>query len=396
MSLHSTRRAHGFSLVELMVSVVIGLLAILFATRIMTDGERNKDAAMGGSDSMQNGMLAMFQIGGDAEQAGFGLNDPLINGCNTVFSDSQGYVLAPALRDGETVRPLAAAVIEPGGEAPDRLTLYAGSATGGATTLRVTQNYIGGNTITVDRQGWGFALGDVIVVAPEQPGADCAMAQVSANPLTEPIPQLQFGSVEQRFNRGQLDVEYDGNTTRVFNLGPGARLAFHTWSVDGGYLRLRATDMAGAAENGQAVADNIVTLKAQYGFDTRESTDFKPGLGTVIGQWSSEMIDADGDGVDGGAGDYARIVALRIAVVARAKNPERPVADADGEAQCKATVEVENQEPVYLFNREQPQGVDAVPVKVDLAVAGDTVDWRCYRYRVFETIVPLRNASWSN
>uniref|UniRef100_UPI0028B1148F PilW family protein n=1 Tax=Massilia oculi TaxID=945844 RepID=UPI0028B1148F len=82
MTIFPQRRARGFSLVELMVSVVIGLLAILFATRIMTDGERNKDAAMGGSDSMQNGMLAMFQISADAEQAGFGLNDPLVTGCN--------------------------------------------------------------------------------------------------------------------------------------------------------------------------------------------------------------------------------------------------------------------------------------------------------------------------
>jgi type IV pilus assembly protein PilW len=32
---------------------------------------------------------------------------------------------------------------------------------------------------------------------------------------------------------------------------------------------------------------------------------------------------------------------------------------------------------------------------VDVAVAGDSADWRCYRYRVFETIVPLRNADWN-
>ena len=31
---------------------------------------------------------------------------------------------------------------------------------------------------------------------------------------------------------------------------------------------------------------------------------------------------------------------------------------------------------------------------VNVAVAGDTMDWKCYRYRVFETIVPIRNAQW--
>jgi type IV pilus assembly protein PilW len=29
-----------------------------------------------------------------------------------------------------------------------------------------------------------------------------------------------------------------------------------------------------------------------------------------------------------------------------------------------------------------------------VAVAGDTVDWKCYRYRVFNTIVPMRNSAW--
>jgi type IV pilus assembly protein PilW len=29
-----------------------------------------------------------------------------------------------------------------------------------------------------------------------------------------------------------------------------------------------------------------------------------------------------------------------------------------------------------------------------VAVAGDPIDWKCYRYRVFETIVSLRNAEW--
>jgi type IV pilus assembly protein PilW len=27
-------------------------------------------------------------------------------------------------------------------------------------------------------------------------------------------------------------------------------------------------------------------------------------------------------------------------------------------------------------------------------VAGDPLGWQCYRYRVFETIVTLRNAGW--
>ncbi|QOY92885.1 PilW family protein [Massilia sp. UMI-21] len=390
MSKLARRASGGFSLVELMVSVVIGLLAVLFATRLMTDAERNKEAALGGSDSMQNGMLAMFSISGDAEHAGFGLNDPLIVGCDTVMTDSEGYQLAPAARGGANVRPLAAVVIEPGGAASDRVSLYAGSSLSGTGTLRITSNYIGGTRIDVDRVPYGFARGDVILVAPEQQGGRCSLAQISSDPGSlAPPPSQQYVMIAgagKRFNSGGLGAQYTGGASRVFNLGPDAGLAFRTWSVEDGFLRLRSTDLAGAGAASQPVAENIVSLKAQYGFDTRAGAQFAPEQGLQLSEWSSSMIDADGDGVAGSAGDYQRIAALRIAVVARARNPERPD---PGTGECSASTEL----PTVFASQDARDGA-AVPVEVEVAVAGDPVDWRCYRYRVFETIVPLRNAGW--
>jgi len=388
--LAARRRAAGFSLVELLVSVVIGLLAILFATRLMTDAERNKQAALGGSDSMQNGMLAMFSISGDAEHAGFGLNDPLIVGCDTRLADAEGYQMAPATRDGAVVRPLAAAVIESGGAGPDRISLYAGSSFSGTGTLRITSDYIGGTRIDVDRVPYGFSQGDVIVVAPEELGGRCSLAQISSDPGALPPPPsqqyLMIAGAGNRFNSGTLDVQFTGGASRVFNLGPTASLGLRTWSVEGGFLRLRATDLAGSGGASQPVADNIVSLKAQYGFDTRLPDQFRPEEGMRLGAWSNTMIDADGDGDEGGAGDYQRVAALRIAVVARAKNPERPN---PATGQCTATTV----RPTVFATQDAETG-EAEPVQVEVAVEGDPVDWKCYRYRVFETIVPLRNSGW--
>lgn len=384
------RAQAGFSLVELMVSVVIGLLAVVFATRLMTDAERNKEAALGGSDSMQNGMLAMFSISGDAEYAGYGLNEPLIVGCDTILADSEGYQLAAAARGAATVRPLAAAVIEAGGAGPDRLSLYAGSSSTGTGILRVLDNYIGGTRIEVDRVPYGFARGDVILVAPETMGSPCSVAQVSNDiDALPPSPAQQYvliGGAGHRFNSGALGSQYKGGAARIFNLGPAASLSLRTWSVERGFLRLRATDLAGAGQASQAVADNIVSLKAQYGFDTRAGGGFEPEKGMRVSVWSSTMIDADGDGESGGAGDYQRIAALRIAVVARAKNPERPNASSGA---CTATTV----RPTVFATLGDDSG-NTAPVQVDVAVAGDPVDWRCYRYRVFDTIVPLRNTGW--
>jgi type IV pilus assembly protein PilW len=385
------RDSAGFSLVELMVALVIGMLALMFATRVILTGEQNKQASLGGSDAMQNGMLALFSITSDANQAGFGLNHPLLLGCNTRFVDSSGYTMAPALRNGVTITPLAAAVIESNGAAPDRISLYSGSSFTGTGSLVISQFPGGGNTgiINVASIPYAFQLGDVIVAAPDviTSTSQCAISQITAA-VTNPAGQqfLNIGGTG-RFSAGNLfGVPFASNGAHLFNLGPATSLSFHTWSVNGGFLGMRATDLAGAAGvTPRTVIDNVVSLKAQYGFDTRTGTGFTPNAGLVIGRWSATMIDADGDGVVGDHDDYQHVAALRVAVVARGKNPEKP----DSAGNCSAT-------PVAptVFSSASPLGVAAVPMAVTVTVAGDTIAWQCYRYRVFETIVPLRNAGW--
>lgn len=383
MNAASARRRGGFSVVELMVSVVIGLLALMFATRLVANSEKTKQASLGGSDAMQNGMVALFSVSNDAAQAGWGLNDPLISGCNTVFSDTAGFALAGATRGGVAVTPLAGAVIVSNGLDPDELSLYSGTSMSGTGTLRVI-NYAGANSIDVDRGSYGFALNDVILVAPETQGNNCALAQIAQDPAGNPQLRIDAGTA-QRFNTGALGAPFDAYKARLFNLGPAAALSFHTWSVRNGFLQLRATDLAGASQAGATVIDNVVSLKAQYGFDTRVGAAFTPTAGPLVAQWSGSMIDADGDGVVGGAADYQHVVALRIAVVARSKNPDKPGADGS----CSSTSVAPT-----VFSAAQPFGVAPVPVTVNVAVAGDPLSWKCYRYRVFETIVPLRNAGW--
>jgi len=381
-------RARGFSIVELLISVVIGMLALVFAMRLITGSEQSKQSALGSSDSMQNGMLAMFSISGDASQAGFSLNDPLLLGCNTSFSDKSGYTLAEAARGAATIHPLSPAIIESNGSAPDVISLYAGSSLSGTGTMRLVADYRGGTSIEVDRDRYGFTVGDVVVVAPEDRLGDCAMAQISGKPLVNPDenPRVMVGGgANFRYNDGELGLDFRSGKARIFNLGPAATLSLHTWSVNNGFLRLRATDMAGANAAPVTVADNIVSIKAQYGFDTRAAAVFAGRNGMRVGRWSAAMLDADGDTVTGGPGDYERLAALRIAVVARSKTRERP----NAAGACSATPSRPS-----VFATEEPSGVTAVPITVDVAVPNETVDWRCYRYRVFETVVALRNADW--
>lgn len=385
----------GFSLIELMISVVIGLLALMFATKLFLASEKNRESSVGGSDSMQNGMQALFTINRDVAQAGWGLNDPLMAGCDTVFADKKGYALASASRTDAkgttTITPMAAALIEDNGADPDTITLYAGSSQTGTGEVGLSKSYGGEATLSVDRIAFGFMSGDALLVVPEVNDGvkiKCALGQIAAAPTL--VSGVQTFSIDSgaafRFNKaGGLGQTYKAGVTRVFNLGPADALAFHTWSINNGFLQLRAANLAGAAQTPQSVVGNVVSIKAQYGFDTTAAATFNPENGMKIGKWSSAMWDADGDGVTGGPGDYQRIASLRVAVVARSRNPDKPAADGT----CSATAD----KPV-VFASAQSADVAAAPVTVNVAVASDTISWKCYRYRVFETVVPMRNLAW--
>jgi type IV pilus assembly protein PilW len=384
---HSCRRGAGFSLVELLVSIVIGLLALVFATRMVANAEVNKQAAVGTSDSMQNGMLGLFSIEKDLSQAGWGLNDKLINGCDTTLHDDNGYALLSTTRNSVSVTPLTAAVIQSNGANPDVIAIYSGTAMSNTGMLRVATPYAAASgTIDVDRNPYGFngtdnvtAGGDVILVAPDNRGASkCALAQVShAEAPATPGGQNQIviaGGGANRFNAGNLGLAFNSLEARVFNLGPASQLSFHTWSLDRGFLQLRATNLAGASAAQVTVIDNVVSLKAQYGLD--RSASFTPDSGLTVTEWSNTVGDADNDGVERPA-DYDRVAAIRIAVVARSRTPEKP---SGSPAVCTATPSLPT--------------VFGGAISVNVAVTGDTVDWKCYRYRSFETIVPIRNSGW--
>jgi type IV pilus assembly protein PilW len=396
-------RRHGFSIVELMVSIVIGMLAITFATRLVIGGEKAKDAAVGGSDAMQNGMLALYSLSNDAADAGWGLNDPMLAGCNTEFSDSRGYRMAVAQRAGLDITPLAPVVIEARGANPDLVTFYSGTAQSGIGSVKLAAGYAPGeSSIAVDsRNPYDFNVGDVLVVAPlaSAGGVKCTLMQMAGTGSGASANRLTIATGGQfRFNpQAGLATAYDVNLAYLYNLGSADRLHFRTWSVQNGILLLRATDMPGSETSGASVIDNVVSLKAQYGFDNRVVTNYNPNTpgnsswgetttsGMRVGVWSATMIDADGDGLVGGAGDYQRVAAVRLAVVARSKSTERPGAS----GACTATTVLPT-----VFAQAAPAAVAAAPIQVNVTVAGDPVDWKCYRYRVFETIVPIRNAQW--
>ena len=76
MNRHSAaRRAFaGFTLVETMVALVIGLLATFIVMQVFAISEGQKRTIMGGADAQSDAAVVLYLIERDLRQAGYGLS----------------------------------------------------------------------------------------------------------------------------------------------------------------------------------------------------------------------------------------------------------------------------------------------------------------------------------
>jgi type IV pilus assembly protein PilW len=68
------RRQHGFSIVEIMVGVVIGMIAVLVIYQVFATSEGIKRNISAAGDAQQNGLLSSFMLGIEIANAGYCLD----------------------------------------------------------------------------------------------------------------------------------------------------------------------------------------------------------------------------------------------------------------------------------------------------------------------------------
>jgi len=129
------------------------------------------------------------------------------------------------------------------------------------------------------------------------------------------------------------------------------------------------------------VAEQIVHLKAEYGMD--DGTD----NGTVIrAVYKSDDNVADNFTPVSPAtpSQWLRVLSVRLAIVSRTNIIEKPTVGPG----CDATPDWGDAAYPVVWARgpDAPQGR---PIDVRT-----TPNWRCFKYRVYETTVPLRNVLW--
>ena len=165
----------------------------------------------------------------------------------------------------------------------------------------------------------------------------------------------------------------------LFNLGLAPSLT--VWKVNPSRQSLtRYNSLVEDDVSASDVVTDVVTLKAQYGYDAS-------GDG-VIG--ADEWYDS----LPSGAPNYARLLAVRFGLLIRSRQFERPNVGAD------TVVPVTPSAPKWAngsiaFAMRNVDKTDDSGGGVS-AINGDAAanNWRNYRYRVYDTVVPLRNMIW--
>lgn len=355
------RRVRGMSLVEILVAAAIGLIASVAIFQVFAVYEGQKRTTTSGGDAQTNAALGLFTIERDVRMAGYGLNSLDFLGCVINGWDEQA--------GGGTAFTLtfAPVVITQGAAgAPDTIEVLYGNGDLLPNPANITQNMPDSAAVYRVNNRYGFKEGNLVVAA--ETGKPCTLAQVSTLPgtlgdtdnvvhnsgtYTDPDTGAQ---VQTRYNKpAGLGTAYTTNA-KLFNLG--SLPMDNVYSVQSGELMLRQGLSGPTTLAAQAIFDGVVQIQAQYGKD-------------LVG--GDGIVDTFDEVTPATQAAWTQVLAVRIAVVARASQYEKDeVSPATIQLWPDSAVAPTTAGPVWTL----------------------TADDRHYRYKVFQTTVPLRNMIW--
>lgn len=412
--------SRGFSLIELMVAMLIGLIGTVIIFQVFEVSEGIKRTTTSGGDAQQNGAVSLYVMERDLRDAGMGFNDTPFAGCTVLAYDAQRSTPDFTM----TLAPVMITSATPAG--PDSVTVFYGSnpLVGDATPLSL--NAALGSTSLQLTSGYGYAPGDLVVLNwPNQtPAVNCSLREVtgvSSNTINDQDAGVAYQTVSgvnevARFNKpGGLTVAYAGAGTttvaRALDLGnfyePQTRPnvpVYNTYAISNNALTVTSPFVLDGGTHAPAVnnvADNIVQMRVAYGLDDGANNGtvaiaptYAPCDGVVdrfVDAATFDAITALPACPTALQTKWQSVIAVRIAVVARSALAEKP-RGSDG-AKCDATTDGTEATPGPDQRPKWSGGI------IDVSASGDPdpasmLYWKCYRYRVFETTVPLRNWIW--
>lgn len=371
MRTHSFRPKYqrGLSLVELMVSLVIGLVATLVLMQVFSTAEERRRSTGGVVGAQNAGNLAMLSLDHDLRQAGYGvsntsnLQEPMFN-CLARGIDTD-VVANPDF----TFRLRPVTISDGTAGAPDQVTILRGGSMFRVTGVQLKNST---NTTKLLKTTAGYRKGDrIVIVAPDLNTGSVVCALFEITDVGADKQTITHQSATNYTNDNGVTVKSANNPTdnygfafasdggEVFNIGP--KPTSITYRVDANHRLLMTAGMSGTGET--VLSENVLDLQAQYGVDTNNNARIDAD------EWTSTSPVNDAD--------WKLVRSVRIAILVRSQEMER---------------EKLGTNPTWAGGNFLMKNLDGSAGSTD--TDGDVNNWRYYRYRVFETVVPLRNVVW--
>lgn len=356
------KTSRGVTLVELMVGLAIGLLATLVIAQVLTISEGRRRTTVSGSDAQVSGSLALYTLQREIQMAGYGLSTSTTGlGCAvTAQRAGTNYALT-----------LAPVIITQGAAgAPDTIQINSSGKQSFSVPTRVTANHNGAtDTVFSVATTVGAAVGDVMVAVP--PAIDvnnwCSVFNVTGTTGTTQISHAvgASGPWNQAPGATIQPATYAAGTYLV-NIGPFATRSMSVSATN--TLQVSSFSTTTAAITTEDLFADVVNLKALYAKDTN----------------GDGLVDTYDNVTPTTAAGWQQVRGVRLAIVSRSAQMEK-----DNVTSANLLWDVGSTGAVA--------GSAACGTSRCLTLIVNTLpDWQRYRYKVYDTFVPLRNLLWTS
>lgn len=366
------RLAQGFTLIELMIGLAIGLVSTLAITQILLISEGQKRTTTSGSEAQITGVLALDALRQTIQMAGYGFTSASTSiGCplqakfnNAAVTDFPANLVPVLITDGAS-------------SAPDSIRVLSSSKASFSVPISIIDpGYHPANAL------WnksfpaisvrGVAAGDLMVAVIDAT-TSCQVFQVTSAPTTEQVdraddashwnpagfPNIDYGYGKSLINLGALD-------DATFSVSAQSTLQVNKLMI--------AADSTPSYSGATDLHANIVNMQAYYGKDT-------DALGTAgygaIDTWDT-TTPTDNAG-------WLQVMAVRVALVSRSDQYEKEIVTATDPLWDVGANSV-------MTGAAACGSSKCITLKIPRTVG--STEWQHYRYKVFDSTIPLRNMIW--